>query len=140
MRDENLARTEGLITARADGTATTPIRDRDLALLVARIVAAANPLQIYLFGSRTEGRHRPDSDYDLLVVMPDEFPAAEANVFTGYNNIVRGSGIPADVLVVRRRVFDAQKHEVGTMSHEVHHHGALIHERRRSPEMAGPRR
>ncbi len=119
--------------------ATALIGNRELALLVERIVAAADPLQIYLFGSRAEGRHRPDSDYDLLVVMPDEFPAAKANVFTGYD-MVRGSGVPADVLVVRRHMFDAQRHEVGTMSHEVYHHGVLIHERGRSAEVAGPRR
>ena len=119
--------------------ATTPVADPDLARLVERIVGAADPLRIYLFGSRAEGRQRADSDYDLLVVMPDEFPAARANVFTGYD-MVRGSGIPADVLVVRRRVFDAQKHEVGTMSHEVYHHGVLVHERDRSSEMAGSRR
>lgn len=116
-----------------------PVADRDLARLVERIVGAADPLRIYLFGSRAEGHHRADSDYDLLVVMPDDFPAARANVFTGYD-MVRGSGIPADVLVVRRRVFEAQKDEVGTMSHEVHHHGVLLHERGRSTEMAGPRR
>jgi predicted nucleotidyltransferase len=27
-----------------------------------------DPEQIWLFGSRAEGRHRPDSDFDLFVV------------------------------------------------------------------------
>jgi predicted nucleotidyltransferase len=36
-----------------------------------RIVDGFNPLQLILFGSRARGDARWDSDYDLLVVMPD---------------------------------------------------------------------
>lgn len=38
---------------------------------VARLVAAADPLQIVVFGSVARGDAGPDSDLDLLVVMPD---------------------------------------------------------------------
>ena len=38
---------------------------------VARLVAAADPLQIIVFGSVARGEARPNSDLDLLVVMPD---------------------------------------------------------------------
>ena len=36
--------------------------------IVDRIVKAANPEKIVLFGSRARGTHRPDSDIDLLVI------------------------------------------------------------------------
>lgn len=36
-----------------------------------RIVQRAKPLQLILFGSHARGDARPQSDYDLLVVMPD---------------------------------------------------------------------
>ncbi|MBF0310755.1 MAG: nucleotidyltransferase domain-containing protein, partial [Magnetococcales bacterium] len=39
--------------------------------VVSRIVAAVHPLRIILFGSAAQGRMGPDSDLDLLVVMPD---------------------------------------------------------------------
>ena len=38
---------------------------------VRRIVAAAHPLRVVLFGSAARGNMHPDSDLDLLVVMPD---------------------------------------------------------------------
>ncbi len=39
--------------------------------LVARILAVAQPLRIILFGSAARGEMGPDSDLDILVVMPD---------------------------------------------------------------------
>ncbi|MEW6744069.1 MAG: nucleotidyltransferase domain-containing protein [Planctomycetota bacterium] len=39
--------------------------------LVKRIVAAVHPLSILLFGSAARGAMGPNSDLDLLVVVPD---------------------------------------------------------------------
>jgi len=39
--------------------------------LVARILAVAKPLRIILFGSAARGEMGPDSDLDVLVIMPD---------------------------------------------------------------------
>lgn len=45
------------------------LADFVLAQIVGRIVRAVDPARIILFGSRVRGDHRPDSDYDLLVVL-----------------------------------------------------------------------
>ncbi|HET8626698.1 MAG TPA: nucleotidyltransferase domain-containing protein, partial [Thermomicrobiales bacterium] len=42
--------------------------------IVRRIVAAADPEQIIVFGSRARGDHRPDSDFDILVVKETSEP------------------------------------------------------------------
>ncbi len=39
--------------------------------LVRRIVKAVNPLRIIMFGSAVRAEMTPDSDIDILVVMPD---------------------------------------------------------------------
>lgn len=39
--------------------------------LVRRIVASVHPVRIILFGSAARGSMGPDSDLDVLVVMPD---------------------------------------------------------------------
>ena len=39
--------------------------------LVERIVEVVNPLKIILFGSAARGEMGPDSDVDVLVVMPN---------------------------------------------------------------------
>ena len=46
-------------------------RRQTLDSLVRRIVETVHPLRIILFGSCARGDARPDSDVDLLVVMPD---------------------------------------------------------------------
>jgi predicted nucleotidyltransferase len=50
------------------------IEDRVLSEIVRRIVAAVDPDRIILFGSRARGDHRPDSDFDLLVVKDSSQP------------------------------------------------------------------
>jgi predicted nucleotidyltransferase len=51
--------------------ATTEAASAALDALVQRIVEAVHPLRIILFGSAARGESGPDSDVDLLVVMPD---------------------------------------------------------------------
>lgn len=52
--------------------AQTQIMDnRILNELVSGIVDAVNPKRIILFGSAARGQMGPDSDVDVLVVMPD---------------------------------------------------------------------
>jgi predicted nucleotidyltransferase len=61
--------------AQSNGTAllrpnTGPFASEREALreVLRRLVRDLDPEQIWLFGSRAEGRHRPDSDFDLFVV------------------------------------------------------------------------
>jgi len=42
--------------------------------IVERIVRGFDPLKIILFGSRARGEAHPDSDVDLLVILPYERP------------------------------------------------------------------
>lgn len=50
-----------------------------LQAVVRRLVDALHPLSIYLFGSRAEGRARPQSDFDLVVVFDDKAPNSDAD-------------------------------------------------------------
>src|SRR6266545_3077422 len=53
-------------------TSSTTEADPAITRLLSIIVDELRPLQVWLFGSRAEGRARPDSDYDILVVLPDD--------------------------------------------------------------------
>ena len=68
-----------------------------LTTIVGRIVRAVDPLRIILFGSRARGDARPDSDYDLLVILD------EVNDRRDLKLAIRGSfqdlPTPADILV-----------------------------------------
>jgi hypothetical protein len=50
-------------------------QDPALAELAGRLVEAYVPERVYLFGSKARGDAGPDSDYDLMVIVPDDAPA-----------------------------------------------------------------
>ena len=65
--------------------------------LVRRIVDAVHPLRIILFGSAARGEMGPDSDFDLLVVMPDGTHRRHTAQFL--HTQFFGIRVPVDVLV-----------------------------------------
>lgn len=68
-----------------------------LEAVVQRLVDALHPLSIYLFGSRADGRARPESDFDLLVVFDDEAPNSGSNYEDVYAPLL-DMGIGCDVI------------------------------------------
>jgi len=66
--------------------------------LVRRIVDAVHPLRIILFGSAARGEMGPDSDLDVLVVMPDGAHWRETGQLI-YRHLL-GLGFATDVVVV----------------------------------------
>jgi len=66
--------------------------------MVRRIVAAVDPLRIVLFGSAARGTMGPDSDLDVLVVMPDGVHRRRTAQMI-YRSLA-GLGVAKDVVVV----------------------------------------
>src|SRR5262249_32870602 len=66
--------------------------------LVRRIVRAAKPEKIVLFGSAARGTMGPDSDYDLLVIKGGKFNYWR--LLTGIYRHLRGKGAPVDIVLV----------------------------------------
>ena len=97
-----------------------------LRALLDRIVPVFRPEAIYLFGSRAERRGGLESDWDLLVVVPDDTPAERLTVVAGYE-AVRGSGVAADVFPTRQSRFEALKSQVGSLSHAAWRRGRLVY-------------
>jgi predicted nucleotidyltransferase len=59
---------------KAESRRMVQIDDKLRELIVSRIVSLAQPEKIILFGSRTRGTARPDSDIDLLVIARSKQP------------------------------------------------------------------
>jgi predicted nucleotidyltransferase len=74
--------------------------DEAMDWVVGRLADALNPLSIWLFGSRSRGTPRPDSDFDLLVVTRVEDGEAGRDYDRVYAPI-RGSGVGCDVVPIR---------------------------------------
>lgn len=77
-----------------------------LADIVKRIVRAARPEKIVLFGSAARGTMGPDSDIDLLVIKAGRF-----NYWRAYDLItreLRGKRAPVDIVLITAK--DAQRY------------------------------
>ena len=73
------------------------ITDEKILDIVDRIGSTVHPLRIILFGSVARGQARPDSDIDILVVMPDG--THRRNTMTDIYRALLGSKLDVDVVV-----------------------------------------
>jgi predicted nucleotidyltransferase len=69
---------------------------KDIDQLVKSVVEAVQPLKIILFGSAARDNTTPDSDVDLLVVMPEGIHRRETARYL-YKHLGE-TGIPVDIL------------------------------------------
>lgn len=100
--------------------------DAVLAEIVRRLVEAYDPEGVYLFGSTARGDAGPDSDYDLLVVVPDDAPKERKRSRLAYE-VLRGTGVAADVLVCTHSYFEQRRHLKASLPGTVLREGKKLH-------------
>ena len=108
--------------------ATSPVTDPDLKRLVEHVVARLSPLQVWLFGSRAEGRARRGSDYDLLAVLPDDVPLSLLDSVKTWE-IAKEAGVAADIIPCTLSEFDEEKHEIDSLARAAFLQGRRLYER-----------
>ena len=108
--------------------ATDPILKRDpkLRAVVERLAEAYRPERIYLFGSVARGDAGADSDYDLLIVVPDDAPPERRRSRLAYQ-VLRGTGTAVDALVCTHGWFFARIHLRASLPGTVLREGRLLH-------------
>lgn len=103
-------------------TASDPV----LAEVVRRLVDAYQPERIYLFGSTARGDAGPDSDYDIMVVVPDDAPPELQECDVAYRAL-RGLGIAKDVLIWTHGEFEKRLHLKASLPSTILREGRLLH-------------
>ena len=93
--------------------------------MVKRIVASFEPTQIILFGSHARGDADPDSDVDLLVVMPVEGSKREKQLEV--RKALGCLGIPVDIILCRPEDFEWRKDYVGTIEYPAWREGRVLY-------------
>ena len=83
------------------------------------------PEKIYLFGSKARGDEGPDSDYDLMVVVPDDAAPERRRSRLAYERLW-GTGTAADVIVWTRSFFESRANIVASLSATILREGKLI--------------
>lgn len=100
--------------------------DPALSEMVRRLVDVYQPERIYLFGSVARGNAGPDSDYDFMVVVPDESPLGLRDPARGYEALC-GLGVSKDVVVSTKHNFDKQLHLKASFPSTIVREGKLLY-------------
>src|SRR6185295_17603357 len=85
---------------------------KEIRQMVRRIVRQFRPERIILFGSHARGDAGPDSDVDLLVVMPVEGSRREKAVEIGV--ALHDIRLPKDIIVTTPEAYESRKEIAGT--------------------------
>lgn len=123
-------RTRAPQIANGDRVLAPPVDTALLQEVVRRVVAAAEPERIILFGSFAWGTPRADSDLDLLVVTTSQRPPAEQGITI--RRALCPHLVPIDVIVRSPREIAARLQLGDPFMREVCERGRVLYERNRS--------
>jgi predicted nucleotidyltransferase len=107
---------------------TKPLGKKEIRQMVRRIVSQFRPEKIILFGSHARGDAGPDSDVDLLVVMPVEGSRREKAVEIGV--ALHDIRVPKDIIVTTPEAFELRKEIVGTIERPAARQGRVLYARK----------
>jgi uncharacterized protein len=103
------------------------LSDSEIGRMVKRIVKRFHPEKIILFGSQARGDARPDSDVDLLVVMPVEGSIDELRL--NIREALHSIPLPVDIVVTTPEDFAWRKNLVGTIEWPASREGKVLYAR-----------
>lgn len=102
--------------------------DEWLDVVTKQIVAFARPVEVVLFGSLARGETGPDSDIDLLVVVP-RVPPGQRHVLMGDIRAAITAPVPVDVFVTDPVEYAARRDSRDSMLYWPAREGRVIYER-----------
>ncbi len=94
--------------------------------LIALIRERCNPVSVWLLGSRAKGLAREDSDWDLLVVLPDDNPEEEMFDHLSPWRLRRLTKVNADVVYCNDTEFAEATSVPNTLAYEIARSGVVI--------------
>lgn len=100
--------------------------DPNLAEIVRRLAEAYRPERLYLFGSKARGDAGADSDYDLMIIVPDDAPPERRDSRLAYD-VLWGVPSAADVVVWTSTAFDRRTRVPASLPATVLREGRLLH-------------
>ena len=92
------------------------------------LVAACDPLQVILFGSVARGEDGPDSDIDVLVVLPEVDRARRHELVARLRRAITAP-VPADVFVTDPSEIERRRNVIGSLLYWPLREGRVVHGR-----------
>jgi predicted nucleotidyltransferase len=102
-------------------------RQEEIKKMVELIVERFHPEKVILFGSHARGEAGPDSDVDLLVVMPVRGSRREKAVQIGV--ALQDIRVPKDIIVTTPENFEWRKGIPGTIERPADREGMVLYAR-----------
>ena len=102
------------------------IDEQTIQEIVQRILTAAKPDKIILFGSAATGQMTRDSDVDLLIIKPDI--SDQRNEYVRIIKALWDIRYPFDVLFIDTRWFEESKDIIGGIAYPANKYGKVIYE------------
>ena len=102
------------------------ISEQTIQQAVARLVAAANPSKVILFGSYARGDATEDSDLDLMVIEPEEVNQFDEMV--RLRNVMGDMQVGVDLLVYSDREAFRRSQVPGTLLYWAFKEGRVMYD------------
>ncbi len=97
--------------------------------VIERIVEVLSPLQVWLFGSRARQTHSPDSDWDLMAVLPDTAPDHQLDLAAVWRDLRELRRLRIEVIPMRLGDFEEDRHTLGELAEAVSREGVIVYGR-----------
>ena len=101
--------------------------EKEIERMVGRIAERFNPQKIILFGSYARGAGGPDSDVDLLVIMP--ISGSKRQIAIQMDVALADRRLPLDLLVVTPEEADRGSQIIGSAIRAAMIEGNVLYER-----------
>jgi predicted nucleotidyltransferase len=96
---------------------------------IRRIIDELHPLEIWLFGSRARGTPRPDSDWDLMAVLPNSASEEDLDIVPLWQRLSDLHVKRVELFPITKADFDRWKVSLGTLAQIVASEGVVVYAR-----------
>jgi predicted nucleotidyltransferase len=94
--------------------------------VINRLVKGLHPNQIYLFGSQAVGQAKQNSDFDLLIVIPESnLPRHQREAYS--YDLLWGLTTPVDVIILTQEEFNRTSQVKTSLASTVKATGELLY-------------
>lgn len=97
--------------------------------VIERIVEVLDPEEVWLFGSRARETHGPDSDWDLMAVLPDTAADRKLDIAAVWADFRELRRMRIEVIPIRRRDFEENRDTLGELAEAVAREGHVVYGR-----------
>ncbi len=102
-----------------------PIADPALGRFVALAKDRLHASEVWLIGSRARGDNTMESDWDIILVLPDDAPESALDTLTAWQ-IGRDAGLTADVIADRKSDLVAAADVPNTLAYALSREGIRL--------------